>query len=173
MQFRNYLPLEKNVALHLNKLDFPLPKYYLCQFWLTLAEWSWRRFLKFVNVFLLCCKYLPLKKGRALDLNKLESPSPKDELYQVWLKLDHWFWRRNYFSMYFCKFVIISPWKGQGPSFEQTWIPFTQEWFTCMPSLVEIGEEDFFKFVNVFLQFCNHLPFEKSGAFYLHKLESP
>ena len=34
-------------------------------------------------------------------------------------------------------FVIISPWKGRGPSFEQTWIPFTQGCF--VPSLVEIG----------------------------------
>ena len=36
--------------------------------------------------------------------------------------------------------VIITPspfWKGRGPSFEQTWIPFTQECF--IPSLVEIG----------------------------------
>ena len=41
-------------------------------------------------------------------------------------------------SMYFHYFVIISPWKGQGPSFEQTWISFTQGCF--MPSLVEIGK---------------------------------
>ena len=27
--------------------------------------------------------------------------------------------------------------EGGGPSFEQTWIPFTQGWF--VPSLVEIG----------------------------------
>ena len=33
--------------------------------------------------------------------------------------------------------VIISPWKKAGPSFEQTWIPFTQGCF--VPSLVEIG----------------------------------
>ena len=34
-------------------------------------------------------------------------------------------------------FIIISPWEKRGPSFEQTWIPFTQGWF--VPSLVEIG----------------------------------
>ena len=33
------------------------------------------------------CNYLPLEKGGTLDLNKLESPSPKDALCQVWLKL--------------------------------------------------------------------------------------
>ena len=35
----------------------------------------YRRFLNFVNVFSLFHKYLPLEKGRALHLNKLESPS--------------------------------------------------------------------------------------------------
>ena len=39
--------------------------------------------------------------------------------------------------MYFHSFVIISPWKRHGPSFEQTQILFTQGCF--VPSLVEIG----------------------------------
>ena len=38
----------------------------------------------FVNVFTLFRKYLPLQKGGAHYLNKLESPSPKDALCQVW-----------------------------------------------------------------------------------------
>ena len=45
-------------------------------------------FLNFVQVFSLFRNYPPLEKGRALDLNKLESPSPKDALCQVWLKLE-------------------------------------------------------------------------------------
>ena len=32
----------------------------------------------------------------ARHLNKLESPSPKDALCQVWLKLAQWFWRRRW-----------------------------------------------------------------------------
>ena len=42
-------------------------------------------------------------------------------------------------SMYFCLFRNYFPLEkgGQGPSFEQTWIPFIQEYF--VPSLVEIG----------------------------------
>ena len=41
-----------------------------------------------------------------------------------------------------CQFIFIifklSPlWEGRGPSFDQTWIPFTQGYF--VPSLVEIG----------------------------------
>ena len=31
--------------------------------------------------------FSPLEKGGALHLNKLESPSPKDALWQVWLNL--------------------------------------------------------------------------------------
>ena len=41
----------------------------------------------FVDVFLLFCNYLPLEKGVAIHLYKLESHSPKDALCQVWLKL--------------------------------------------------------------------------------------
>ena len=41
--FRYYLPLEKGVALHLNKFEFLLPKDDLCQVWLKLAQWFLRR----------------------------------------------------------------------------------------------------------------------------------
>ena len=43
-------------------------------------------------------------------------------------------------SMYFHYFVIISPWKRVGPSFEQSWILFTQGYF--VPSLVEIAQDE-------------------------------
>ena len=33
-----------------------------------------------------------------LHLNKLQSPSPKDALCQVWSKLAKWFWRRRFFN---------------------------------------------------------------------------
>ena len=36
-------PFEKGVALHLNKLKPPSPKDALCQVWLKLAQWFWRR----------------------------------------------------------------------------------------------------------------------------------
>ena len=86
--FTNYLPLVKGWAHHLNKLESPSPKDALCQVWLKLAQWFWRRrIFNFVNVFSLLRNYLPLEKGGAHHLNKLESPSPKDALCQVWLKL--------------------------------------------------------------------------------------
>ena len=64
--------------------------------------WNWpsssggEDFFNFVNVFSLFRNYLPLEKGRALHLNKLEFPLPKDALCQVWLKLAQWFWRRRW-----------------------------------------------------------------------------
>ena len=58
-------------------------------------------------------------------------------------------------SMYFRYFVIISPWKGWGPSFEQTYIPFTKGSFVS--SLVEIGsvvlEKKIFKFRQCIITF--------------------
>ena len=50
--FRNYLPLEKRVALHVNKLDFPPLKDALCQVWLKLGHTFWRR------IFLISSMYL-------------------------------------------------------------------------------------------------------------------
>ena len=98
-RFRNYLPFEKGMAIHLNKLISPSNKDALCQVWLKLAQWFWRRrFFNFVNVFSLFRNYLPLGKDGALHLNKLESPSPKDAFCQVWLKLAQWFWRRKIFN---------------------------------------------------------------------------
>ena len=76
--------------------ESPSPKDALYQVWMKWAQWFWtRRFFNFVNV-LLFLNYLPLEKDRAHHLNKLESPSPKDVLCQVWLKLAHWFWRRRW-----------------------------------------------------------------------------
>jgi hypothetical protein len=42
--------------------------------------------------------YLPFEEDLALYLNNLEFPLPKDDLYQVLLKLAYWFWRRLFFQ---------------------------------------------------------------------------
>ena len=36
-------PWKKDGAFHLNKLEFPSPEDALCQVWLKLAQWFWRR----------------------------------------------------------------------------------------------------------------------------------
>ena len=64
--------------------------------------WSWTSgsgeedFFKVFNVFVLFHNYLLFRKGVANHLNKLESPSQKDVLCQVWLKLNQWFWRGRF-----------------------------------------------------------------------------
>ena len=95
-------------------------------------------FFKPVNVILQFHYYLPLEKGVAFHLNKLESPFSKDDLCQDWLKLAQWFGEDfQNLPMYLSLFHNHLPLKGAGPSFEQTWIPITQGCF--MPSLVKIG----------------------------------
>ena len=62
-QFRNYCTLEKDRALHFNKLEWPKDDL-LAQRFLS------RRFLKYVYAFLLFLNYFPLLKGEALYLMK-------------------------------------------------------------------------------------------------------
>ena len=49
--FHYYLPLEKDVVLHMSKLESTSPKDVLCQVWMKLAQWFWRSFYNFVKVF--------------------------------------------------------------------------------------------------------------------------
>ena len=80
----NYFPLGKRETLLLKKLESTSTKDALCQVWFKWAQWFWRRrFLNFVNVFSLFRYHLPLEKGGAIHLNKLESPLPKKALCQV------------------------------------------------------------------------------------------
>jgi hypothetical protein len=148
----------------------------LCQVWLKLAQWFWRRFLNDHTQFLHFCDYLPLEEDLTLYLNKLKFPLPKDNVYQVWLNLARWFWRRRFFLKIFSVFLLFllsSPLgEGQSPSFEQTWIPSPKEWF--MPSLVKIGPADLekiFKWPHPFWHFWDYLPLEEDLTLYLNKLE--
>ena len=66
---RNYLPLEKGGALHLNKL-YPFTKGYRVPSLVEISSLVLKKILfKFAIVFLLFCYYLPLEKGGALHLN--------------------------------------------------------------------------------------------------------
>jgi hypothetical protein len=75
--------LERGNPLPLNKLESPPSKDDLCQVWLKLAQWFWRRFLNNPTTVLHFCDYLTFEEDKALYLNKHEFPSPKDNLYQV------------------------------------------------------------------------------------------
>ena len=123
--FPSYLPLEKDRALIWTNLNPLHPRMHFAKFGCNWPSGSGDEdFFNFVNAFSLFRNYLSLEKDRALHLNKLESPSFKnalwespsinDALCQIWLKLAQWFWRRRFFfilSMYFRYFVHISPWK--------------------------------------------------------------
>ena len=89
-------PLKRAGPFIWTKLNTLHPRMHCCKFWLKLAQWFWRRFFKFRQCILLFRNYLPWEKASALQLNKLESPSPKNTLCQVWLKLAQWFWRRRW-----------------------------------------------------------------------------
>jgi hypothetical protein len=72
LQFCDYLPFEEDMALYLNKLEYPSLKDKLYQVWLNLACWFWRRrFLKIFSAILLFCYYLTLEKGYPLHLRMI------------------------------------------------------------------------------------------------------
>ena len=77
--FRNYLPLEKDVAFIWTILNHrSSPKYALFQVKLKLAEWFWRRrVLNFVNVFFAISSLSPLGKGRGPLLEQTWIPFSK------------------------------------------------------------------------------------------------
>jgi hypothetical protein len=76
--------LERGYPLPLKKLKSSPSKDDLCQVWLKLAQWFWRkRLLNDPIPFLHFCDYLPFEENLALYLNKLAFSSPKDNLYQV------------------------------------------------------------------------------------------
>ena len=105
-----------------------------------------------------------------LQLNILESTSTKYALCQIWLKLAKWFWK-NIWKFHQCIFTILKsfPLRKVGPFLLTELNPlhpriictkFGWNWPTGS------GEDNFLKFVKVFLQFCNYLPYEKGGALY-------
>ena len=55
--------------------------------WVEIGSVSLEKIFKFHQCILLFHKYLPLEKGVAFHFNNLESPPPKDDLSQYWLKL--------------------------------------------------------------------------------------
>ena len=103
--------IEKIIALHLNKLEFPLPEDICLRcvkclveiglgYFLIMEEF---KILDFVHVLPLSQYHLPLQRDMPLHLNKLESPSTKDYMCQLsWLKLAWCFWGR------FLNFVNIT-----------------------------------------------------------------
>ena len=68
----------------------------------------------------------------------------------------------------FCNFAIISPWKKEDPSFEQTKFPSPKD--DLCKVWLELAKwfwrRRFLKFVKVFPLFRNYLPLEMGGALF-------
>ena len=96
--FCYYLPLENGMALRLNSLDFPSPKDDLALCLVEIGPLGLKKkIIKDCQCIFAISSLSPLEKCMTLHLNRLESPSPKDTLCQIWLKLALWFLRRwNY-----------------------------------------------------------------------------
>ena len=160
------------MALHLNNLDDSSPKDVLYQIWLKLIQWFLRRrFLNFVNVFLLFRNYLPLGKGGTVHLNKLELSSHTDALCQICLILNQWFLK---FSQ--CVFAISylsTLGKGRNPSFEQTKVlcqfPSTKDalWQVWLKLAKWFLRRRFMNLVNAFSLFRKYLLLEKGNALWI------
>ena len=112
--FRNYLSLEKGRVLHLNKLESSSPKDALCQVWLKLAQWFLRRwFLHFVNLCSLFRNYLPMEKGGAHLFEQTWIPFTLGCIVPSLVEIGRVVLDKKFFlisSIFFCYFVIISPW---------------------------------------------------------------
>ena len=80
----------------MNKLESPLYQEAFISISAFLAQWFLRRrFLNDTTLFLNFRDYLPFDEGLVLHLNKIEAPSPKDDVYEVWLNLAQRFLRRS------------------------------------------------------------------------------
>ena len=88
----------------------------------------------------------PLRKGCGPSFEQIWIPITKGCFVPSLVEIGPVVFKKKIFKVRQCIFVIslLSPLrKWRGPSFEQTWIPFTQECF--VPSLVEIGHVVFKK----------------------------
>ena len=168
-------PYEKGMTFHYNKLESILPKDALCQVWLKLSLWFWRRrFLNSVNVFSL---FLLKKAWRFIRSNL-------DPLHQRTLCAKfEWNWPSGsgeadfeISTMKFCDFLIIWLLK-RAVTFIWTNLNhlhprevFCQDWLELAQW---VWRRRFWNFNNVILRFPYYLAFEKGSDLHLNKLESP
>ena len=172
----------------------PSPKDALCQVWLKLTQWFWRRrFLNFINVFSLF-RNLPWEKDGALHLNKIESTLPKDALCQVWLKKTPWFWRRflnvvlvflpfcYYFPLEKSRTLHLNQNESSSPkdALCKVWLIMAQQFWRrrffnfyiqVWLKLAQWFWRSFLYFINIFSLFRNNLPLEKGMVLHLKRLE--
>jgi hypothetical protein len=82
----------------------------------------------------------PLRRGPGPLFEQTWIPFTQRQCVPSFIEFGLLVLEKKIFKNFQCIFtlLLLSPlWARQSPSFEQTWIPFAQEWF--MPSLVKIG----------------------------------
>ena len=97
------------------------------------------------------------KKCWALHLNKLKSPSPKDALCKVWLKLAWRFWRKRFFDFVnkFLLFRFYFPFENKGGALH-------------LNKRESLSPKD--ALCQVFSLLRNYLPFENDRVLHVNKL---
>ena len=118
---------QKVRPFHLNNFKSFQTRDTICQVWLKLAQWFWRRFLNFRH-FVIISSW---KRAGPFIWIKFTQGCFLLSMIEFWRGI---FWN---LSMYFHYFVVISPWKREGPLIWTNWILSTKEWF--VQSLIEIG----------------------------------
>jgi hypothetical protein len=150
----------------------------------TVFDWIWSsgsgeedNFLKYFRVLLLFCYYLPLERGNTLHLNKLESPPPKDDLYQVWIKLAQYFLRRFLNDhapfLHFCDYLHFKEDLALYLNKLEFPLPEDNLYQVWLNLAMRFWRKRFLKYFSVILLFRYYLPLEKSNPLHLNKLESP
>ena len=168
----HYLPLEKDIILHLNRIESPLHKNALCQAWLNWPSDSF----KFQHC-IFAISYL--------------SPLPNKTWPLIWTNLNpfylrmlwviiSWNWPSGSEEKYFlnCQcsfhyFVIMSLWKRAWPFIWTNSHSQHPRMLCAKFSLNCPGGSGFLNFVIWFLPFRNYLPLKKGEALHLNILESP
>jgi hypothetical protein len=95
--FCDYLPIWRGFGPWIEQTLIPFIQGWFVQSvieigWLVLEKIFKNSIFFFFSLF---CYYLLLEKGILLHFKKLPSPSPKDDLCKVCLKLAQWFWGRS------------------------------------------------------------------------------
>ena len=109
--FHYFIPFEKAMTLHLNKLEFPFPKDTLCKLVEIGPFVLAKTILKFRQCIFTFSLLYPLWNWRGPSIKQVWTPFKKDYMYQVWLKLAQRFKRRRFLilSMYFaiCNYLPL------------------------------------------------------------------
>ena len=153
--FLNYLPLEIGWGTSFEQTLVFITQECFVPSLVEIGPAVLEKIFKFRQCIFAISKLSPLGKGQGLHLNKLESPSPKDALCKIWLKLAQWFWRRRFLNLgnVFSLFCNYLPMEKVGSSIWTNLNPLHPKMYCAnfgWNGPVHLEIEDFLDFINVF-----------------------